>query len=266
MTIGEFIARRNCDFLMISNEELIKSILPEVYALKLTNTHGHKDNYVHTSFVLSNVIKAEETQPDIPMRVVALLHDIGKAPTKKFNGNKYTFHNHETISEQMAIHIFERDMCGLSEKEIISVRRIIALHGRPKLIVDEGITDSAIRRLLTEAGDNFYDLLRFCKHDATTKNEQKIKKYHTEMDTLMIRAAQIFAADEDKKWRPPFTGKDIIEILEIEQISRTSNKLVIGKIKSEMIEMIKAGTLAEDRNTCLKYIHTLKEQIRNNNS
>lgn len=262
MKIREFILRDDCDVLMLSKENLIKTILPELYALKRApGESGFKDNYEHTAGVLTNVMK-DETELNVSMRLIAILHDIGKATTKKHNGKKYTFHNHENVSEKLAKDIFKRDDCGLTIAERENILTIIRLHGRPKAITEEGVTNSAVRRLLADAGESFYDLIVFCKYDATTKYEDKKKRYAMAMDELLVRAVKIHKQDELEKWRPPFTGNDIMEILELSQSERSNTGNTIGKIKNQMIELIKSGKLAEEREACLQYIHNLKKDTK----
>jgi len=263
MKIIEFISRPDCDAYMLDNESVIKAILPELYALKRAPGEGggHKDNYSHTAGVLGNVIKTETDGANIPMRLIAILHDIGKATTKKFIDGKFTFHGHEEMSGKLTTAIFKRDNCGLTPDQQKMVITIIRLHGRPKAITEEGVTDSAIRRMMVDAGEYFYDLIQFCKCDATTKYEDRRRKYAREMDELLARAAKIHEEDEAAKWRPPFTGKDIMDILGIASSTRKSKGggQKVGEIKDKIIAMIKSGELPEEREACLAYIRSLKQ-------
>lgn len=211
--------------------ELIK-ILPELSALDI-NVNGHKNNFYHTLKVLDNVIEANA---NFNMRILALLHDIGKVHTRKLINNEYTFHNHEEIGATLVPAILQR--LDINDNVNYFVR-MVKFHGRLKLIDD--VTDSAIRRLDKEIGDDIiFDLIEFCKYDNSTSKPEKLKRICNGLDDIKNRIIEVRTKDKEASWRSPLTGDIIMEILNIPQ------GRLVGEIKKEYDEKFKNNVISLD--------------------
>jgi len=212
----------------------LKVLLPELYELHTTTDEGHKNNFFHTLGVLKNVCNIGG---DINMKIVAILHDIGKPATKKKVSDKgWTFHNHELISANMALDVL--DQWGIDKKNREYIYKMIQYHGRVKMHRD--VTESAIRRLDNNVGKNIiFDLIDFCKCDITTKYDYKRKRIIDSLDTIKNRIEEVRAKDEDSKWRSPITGYVIMELI------GTVQGPVIGEIKKVVDPKIKSGEWTE---------------------
>lgn len=213
----------------------LEELLPELYNLHTTTEDGHKDNFYHTLGVLKNVCDFTD---DFNMKVVAIFHDIGKPATKRKVANKgWTFHNHELISADMTMDIFNR--WGISNPKFIDyIYRMIKYHGRVKMHRD--VTESAIRRLDNSVGqDVIFDLIDFCKCDITTKYPHKRKRIVDSLNTIKNRIVEIREKDEDAKWRSPITGYVIMNLL------GTVEGPVIGQIKKVVDPKLKTGEWSE---------------------
>lgn len=220
----------------------LKNIFPELYNL-YTEDRGYKNNFIHTLGVLENVC---EFNNDFKLKIVALLHDIGKTQTKKNSPNGWTFHNHESVGANMSTNIL--DKWDVSDYLKNYVYRMVYYHGRTKLHRD--ITDSAIRRLDNEVGqDIIFDLIDFCKCDITTKFQNKRQRIHDSLDVIKQRIIEVRKMDEDSKWKSPLTGFIIMDLLGIEQ-----GKL-IGDIKKELDPKLKSGEI--DLDYAINYIKKL---------
>lgn len=225
----------------------LKLLLPELSALDTTDV-GHKNNFIHTLGVLNNVI--HYCGNNYNMRLVALLHDIGKIDSRRTNENgKWTFHDHEKVGAYMSLNIMER--LDITDKNIIAyVYRMIKYHGRVKMHRD--VTESAIRRLDNEIGqDIIFDLIDFCKCDLTTKFEDKRLRIQSGLDTIKQRIIEVRQKDEEAKWRSPITGTIIMNILGV------GTGPMIGKIKSVTDSKIKSGEWTEE--DALNYIKSFKK-------
>jgi len=221
-------------FHMFKTGELEK-ILPELYNLHTTTEEGHKNNFHHTLGVLKNVC---DIGGDLNMKLVAVLHDIGKPATKRKVADKgWTFHNHELISADMTMDIFDR--WGIADAKIREyIYKMIKYHGRVKMHRD--VTESAIRRLDNNVGpDIIFDLIEFCKCDITTKHDHKRQRIVDSLNTIKKRIEEIRAKDEDAKWRSPITGYVIMNLL------GTVQGPVIGEIKKVVDPKLKSGEWTE---------------------
>jgi poly(A) polymerase len=213
----------------------LETLLPELYELHSTTEDGHKNNFYHTLGVLKNVC---DINGKLSMRLVAILHDIGKPSTKRKDGNKgWTFHNHEQVGADMALNILKR--LGINDDKLNDyVYRMIQHHGRVKMHRD--VTESAIRRLDNNVGnDIIMDLIDFCKCDITTKFDDKRKRIVDSLDAIKNRIIEIREKDEESKWRSPITGYVIMDLID------NVTGPIIGQIKKIVDPKIKSGEWTE---------------------
>ncbi len=196
---------------------MLKMILPELAALKgveVVNGRGHKDNFYHTIEVLDNVAAKSD---DIWLRWAALLHDIGKPLTKRWDDAVgWTFHNHNFVGSKKVKGIFRR-LCLPLGAEMKKVEKLVDLHMRPIVLAEEEVTDSAVRRLVNYADDDLADLMTLARADITSKNEAKKQRFLDNFDIVDAKCAEIIAKDEDRKFRPKLDGNDMKLIFDIPQ-------------------------------------------------
>ncbi len=224
-------------FDLLFRSGLLHIIFPQMVDLagaEYKDGMGHKDNFYHTLQVLDNLSEKSE---DLWVRCSAILHDIGKPPTKRFeDGHGWTFHGHEVVGGRMIPKIFAKLKLPHDDR-LRLVRKLVELHLRPIGLTKENITDSAIRRLLFDAGDDYEALMMLCEADITSKNKTKVKKYMENFSMVRQRCTEVEESDRIRNWQPPITGEMIMDIFGIEP-SRP-----VGDIKNAIKDAILDGVI-----------------------
>lgn len=240
---------------LLEKSGLLKLVFPEFDAMKgieIAQGKAHKDNFIHTLQVIDQ--GAMETD-NLWLRWAILLHDIGKPPCKRFiPGEGWTFHGHEDKGSRMVSKIFARLKMPLNEK-LKYVEKLVAMHHRPKVLAEEGVTDSAIRRLIVDAGDDIDDLFILCRADMTTKHPEKLAKYRRNLDRVRELMREVEERDALRNWQPPIGGEDIMAYFGIGPSRQ------VGQIKEAIREAILEGTIPNTKEAAFKLMQDLGEQL-----
>lgn len=246
-------------FSLLFNTGLLLQFFPEMHQLhgvQEVNGHRHKDNFWHTLEVLDNVVTMKG---DLWLRWAAIMHDIAKPPTQRFEpGNGWTFHGHDALGAKWTPRIFKRLGLPLDER-MKYVQKLVRLHLRPIALVSDIVSDSAVRRLIYEAGNDIDDLMTLCRADITSKNDFKVKRYQQNFNKVEKKIEEVEKKDRIRNWKNPLSGDEIMEALSIPP------SIIVGKVKDAVKEAILNGDIPNEHDAAYNYMIAHKNEFLSNN-
>jgi poly(A) polymerase len=241
---------------LLFNSKVMKVVFPEISIMggvEQINEHHHKDVFLHTCKVVDNISKHTN---NVWLRFAALVHDIAKPQTKKFvEDTGWTFHAHDEIGARMMKRIFKRMKLPLSKLDY--VKKLVRLHLRPIALVNDGVTDSAIRRLVVAAGDDLDDLITLCRADITSKNPAKVSKYLNNYEKVVLKVKDVEEKDKLRAFQSPVRGEEIMKVCNIPPSKK------VGEIKKAIEEAILDGVIENNYEDAFEFLIKIKEKYLN---
>jgi poly(A) polymerase len=232
----------------------LEKIFPELAqmeGIEQREEYHHKDVFRHTLQVVDKTAAASD---NLWLRMAALLHDIAKPKTKAFKeGIGWTFHGHNEAGARMVKNIFRRMKLPL--EHVPYIEKLVRLHLRPQALVDDGVTDSAVRRLMFEAGNEIDDLMILCRADITSKNQKFVEKILNNYSYVIQKMEEVEAKDRIRNWQPPLRGEEIMQVCGLQE------GIMIGILKDKITDAVLDGVIPNDHNEAMKYLLSIKDEV-----